>query len=61
MLLLASADFLKKNLRNTMRVSNSLDTDQYQLSVDPDLDPSCLQSYQQMTKVAVSKEELMKI
>ena len=38
-------DFFQKNyFRNTIRVSNGLDPDQ-------DLDPNCLQSYQQTTKV----------
>ena len=49
MLLLSSADFLQNELfskisfRNTIRVSNSLDTDQDRHSVGPDLDPNCLQ------------------
>ena len=46
---LYSADFfskltLSKNaFRNTIRVSNSLDTDQDRHSVGPDLGPNCLQ------------------
>ena len=46
---LSSADFfskstfLKKNFRNTVRVSNSLDPDQARLFVGPDLVPNCLQ------------------
>ena len=33
----------KKYLRNTIRVSNGLDSDQERRSVSPDLDPNCLQ------------------
>ena len=33
----------KKTFRNTIRVSNSLDTDQAQRFVGPDLGPNCLQ------------------
>ena len=36
-------NFLKKNFRNTFRVSNNLDPDQDRHSVGPDLDPNCLQ------------------
>ena len=48
MLLLSSADFsnkvfLKKNFRNTISVSNSLDPDQDLHSVGPDLGSNCLQ------------------
>ena len=48
MLLLTSADFFKTNFsknsfRNTIRVSNSLDPDQDQRSVGPDLGPNYLQ------------------
>ena len=49
MLLLSSADFSSKltfsknSFKNTIRVPNSLDTDQDQLSVGPDLGPKCLQ------------------
>ena len=47
-------------------MSNSLDPEQDQLSVDqkvgPDLSPNCLQSYQQMTKVyAVKSMKELKI
>ena len=48
----------KKSFRNTIRVSNSLDPDQARCSVGPDLGPNCLQSYQQMTKVASSGEKV---
>ena len=34
--------FSKKYLRNTIRVSNSLDPGQDQHSVSPDLGPNCL-------------------
>ena len=46
---LSSADFLQDQLFRKIlsgiqsRVSNSLETDQAQLSVRPDLDPNCLQ------------------
>ena len=48
MLLLASANFLKLNFSknsiwNTIRVSNSLDPDQGQHLVGPDLGTNCLQ------------------
>ena len=33
----------KKSFRNTIRVSNSLDPDQDQQNVRPDLGPNCLQ------------------
>ena len=50
-MLLLSADFFfktnffssKNSFRNTVRVSNSFDPDQDQLSVGPDLGPDCLQ------------------
>ena len=48
MFLLSSDDFFSKytfsknSLRNTTRVSNSLDPDQDRHSVGPDLDPNCL-------------------
>ena len=35
--------FLKSSFRNTIRVSNSLDTDQNRHFVWPDLGPNCLQ------------------
>ena len=35
-------NFSKKSFRNTIRVSNSLDPDQDQHFVGPDLDPNCL-------------------
>ena len=45
---MSSADFYKINFfgkffRNTIRVSNSLDSDQAELNVGPDLGPNCLQ------------------
>ena len=39
-------------------MTNSLDQDQDRHSVDPNLDPNCLQIYHQMTKVAASKERV---
>ena len=35
--------FSKNYFRNTIRVSNSLDPDQAQCNVGPDLGPNCLQ------------------
>ena len=49
MLLLSSADFFSKltiyrnSFRNTIKVSNSLDPDQAQHFVGPDLGTNCLQ------------------
>ena len=48
MLLLLSAEFIKVNLfknyfRNTIRMSNGLDTNQDRRSVSLDLGPNCLQ------------------
>ena len=37
--------FLKNSLRNTIRVSNSLDPGQAQRFVGPDLGPNCLQRF----------------
>ena len=72
MLLLSSADFFSKftfsknSFRNTIRLSNSLDTDQDRPKVGPDLGPNCLQRlsaddkcYQQTTKVATGKERVL--
>ena len=50
--------FSKNSFKNIIRVSNGLDPDQDRYYVSPDLDPNCLQSYQQMTKVAASKERV---
>ena len=36
-------NFLKNSLRNSIKVSNSLDPDQAQRFVGPDLGPNCLQ------------------
>ena len=62
MLLLSPADlfqkFSEKNFRNTIRVSNSLDPDQDQHSVGPDLGPNCLQRLSADDKVAASKERI---
>ena len=55
MLLVSSADFFQKN---AIRVSNSLETDQDQHSVSPDLGPTACKGYQQTTKVAASKERV---
>ena len=46
MLMLLPADLKKnekKSFRNTIRLSNCLDSDQGQHSVGPDLGPNCLQ------------------
>ena len=54
---LSSADFFfkinlsKKSLRNSIRLSNSLDTDQDYSVTGSDLDPNCLQRHQQATLV----------
>ena len=37
-------NFLKHSFRNTIRVSNSLNSDQSKHSVGPDLGPNCLQN-----------------
>ena len=53
--LLLSADFfsistfLKISFRNTIKVTNSLDPDQAQHFVGPDLDPNFFKGYQQTT------------
>ena len=39
----SKSTFLKTSLRNTIRVSNSLDPDQARQNVRPDLGPNCLQ------------------
>ena len=44
LLIFSIANFSKKSLRNTIRVSNSLDPDQARHFVGPGLGPSCLQS-----------------
>ena len=59
MLLLWSADsfshfFSKTSVRNTIRMSSSLDPD----SVGPDLGPKCLQRLSADTEVAASKERV---
>ena len=41
---------LKKKIRNTIRVSNSLDPDQARHFVRPDLGPNCLQSLSKVRK-----------
>ena len=52
-------NFLKKSFRNTIRVSNNLDTDQARHFVGPDLGPNCLKKgYQQTTKVATRGERV---
>ena len=50
--------FLKNSIRNIIRVANSLDQNQAQHFVGPDLGPNCLQSYQQMTKVTSSMQRV---
>ena len=63
MLLLSSAESFQKHFfrenyfKNTIRVSNHLDSDQDRRSVHPDLDTNCLRiGYQQTAKVAANKE-----
>ena len=46
----------KISFRNTIRVSNRLDQDQDRHNFGPDLGPIVSKGYQQMTKVAASKE-----
>ena len=41
----SESTFSKKSFRNTIRVSNSLDTDQAQHFVWPDLGPNCLERF----------------
>ena len=48
--------FKKNSFRNTITVSNSLYPDQDLHFFSPDLGPNCLQSYQQTTKVSISRE-----
>ena len=57
MLLFSSADFFQpKFFRNTVRVSNGLDSS----SVGPDLGPIVCNCYQKATKVPASKERVKK-
>ena len=58
LLTFSKLNFQKKKFRNTIGVSNGLDSEQYQCSVGPDLGPSCFKGYQQMTKVAAGKERV---
>ena len=66
MLLLWYADFFSKltiknnSFKNTIRVSIGLDQDQDGNCVGPDLGPNCL-CYQDMTKVAASKERVKSV
>ena len=57
---LLSAHFFKINFSNIILVSNSLDPDQAEWFVRPDLGPNCLQrlSYQQRTKSPQARKEL---
>ena len=43
LLIFSKSTFSKNSFRNTIRVSNSLDLDQAQHFVKPDLGPNCLQ------------------
>ena len=52
--------FLKKYFRNTNRVSNSLDPDQVQRFVVPDLGPNCLQRLSADDKSPLSGERVKK-
>ena len=51
--------FSKNSLRNTIRVSNSLNPDQARHFVGHDLGKTVCKGYQQTTKVAASKERLI--
>ena len=44
LLIFFKIDFFKRIFRKTFRVSNSLDPDQAQRFIGPDLSPNCLQS-----------------
>ena len=64
MLLSSSADFFSNffflnSFRNTIRVSNSLDKDQDQYSVRPDLGPNCLQRLSADDKSPLARKELI--
>ena len=48
--------FSKDSFRNTIRVSNHLDSDQDRHSVGPDLGPNCLQKVISRQQVTASKE-----
>ena len=50
--------FSKKSLRNSIRVSNSLDPDQDRHCVGPDLGPNCLQRLSAGNKVDTSMKKL---
>ena len=62
MLLLSSAYFFKKNLsgliKNTIRVSNSLDPDQDLHYVGPDLGPNCFPRISADGEATGSKERV---
>ena len=58
MLVLSSADFFFNSLRNTIRVSNSLDPDQAIFSVGPNLGPNCLQRLSAYSKNRCCKERV---
>ena len=45
LLIFFKINFLKNSFRNAIRVSNTLDPDQAQRFVGPDLDPNCLQRF----------------
>ena len=58
MLLLLSAHFFSRNsFRNTIRVSNSLDSDQDRRFVGPELGPIVCKGYQEATFFIASSEE----
>ena len=52
--------FSKASFRNTIRVSNSLDPDQDQHIVGPDLGPNCLQRLSADDKSPLAKKRLIK-
>ena len=62
---LLSADFFSKltfsknSFRNSIRVSNSLDSDQDRHSVCPDLAPNCLQRLSADVKVATGRQRVI--
>ena len=49
--------FSKHSFRNTIKVSNSLDSDHARLNVGPDLDPNCLQRLSADEKIVLARKE----
>ena len=51
-------DFFKKKIRNSIRVSNSLDQAKDRHTVGPDLGPNCLQMLSADNKSQIARKEL---